>query len=185
MATTSPDNIYSPDAGQLYALTQDLLAMADSIQSALTGLRTQITALKTSTTPTGSRFIRTGSFAFPTSGEGPVAWDSSPVNSADFANSGGVLTCNRAGRYLILGQASMGALVSARGAAILRFNNSTNLGQSVGVSSGEGATSIQVQSLASFGVGDTVQLNVLSQAGVNIPADTSGGRNYLLLSRIF
>ena len=36
MATTTPDNIYSPDAGQQYALTQDLLAMADSVQNALT-----------------------------------------------------------------------------------------------------------------------------------------------------
>ena len=35
MATTSPDKIYSPDAGQQYALTQDLLAMADSVQDAL------------------------------------------------------------------------------------------------------------------------------------------------------
>ena len=35
MATTSPDNIYSPDAGQPYALTPDLLAMADSVQDAL------------------------------------------------------------------------------------------------------------------------------------------------------
>ena len=35
MATTSPDNIYSPNAGQQYALTQDLLAMADSVQNAL------------------------------------------------------------------------------------------------------------------------------------------------------
>ena len=38
MATTSPDQIYSPDAGQQYALTQDLLAMADSIQAAITGI---------------------------------------------------------------------------------------------------------------------------------------------------
>ena len=37
MATTSPDKIYSPDAGQPYALTQDLLAMADSVQDALNG----------------------------------------------------------------------------------------------------------------------------------------------------
>lgn len=36
MATTSPDAIYSPDAGQQYALTQDLAAMADSVQDALT-----------------------------------------------------------------------------------------------------------------------------------------------------
>ena len=42
MATTSPDEIYSPDAGQQYALTQDLLAMADSVQDALTDVRTGI-----------------------------------------------------------------------------------------------------------------------------------------------
>lgn len=35
MATTSPDNIYSPDSGNQYALVQDLGAMADSVQSAL------------------------------------------------------------------------------------------------------------------------------------------------------
>ena len=42
MATTSPDEIYSPDAGQQYALTQDLLAMADSVQDALTDVRAGI-----------------------------------------------------------------------------------------------------------------------------------------------
>ena len=42
MATTSPDDIYSPDAGQQYALTQDLLLMADSVQDALTDVRTGI-----------------------------------------------------------------------------------------------------------------------------------------------
>lgn len=35
MATTTPDNIMTPDAGDDYALTQDLLAMADSIQDGL------------------------------------------------------------------------------------------------------------------------------------------------------
>lgn len=36
MATTSPDNIRTPNAGDQYALVQDLGVMADSIQSALT-----------------------------------------------------------------------------------------------------------------------------------------------------
>lgn len=35
MATTSPDNIWTPDAGDDYALTTDLAAMADTVQDAL------------------------------------------------------------------------------------------------------------------------------------------------------
>lgn len=35
MASTSPDNIFSPDAGSSYALTTDLAAMAGSMQTAL------------------------------------------------------------------------------------------------------------------------------------------------------
>lgn len=35
MATTTPDNIWTPDAGDQYALTQDLGANADSVQAAL------------------------------------------------------------------------------------------------------------------------------------------------------
>ena len=42
MATTTPDQIYSPDAGQQYALTQDLLGMADSVQAALVSIRSGI-----------------------------------------------------------------------------------------------------------------------------------------------
>jgi hypothetical protein len=37
MATTSPDNIWTPDSGDDYALTTDLAAMADTIQAALSG----------------------------------------------------------------------------------------------------------------------------------------------------
>lgn len=35
MATTSPDDIWTPDAGDDYALTTDLAAMADTVQDAL------------------------------------------------------------------------------------------------------------------------------------------------------
>lgn len=35
MATTSPDNIWTPDAGDDYALTTDLATMADTIQAAI------------------------------------------------------------------------------------------------------------------------------------------------------
>lgn len=38
MATTSPDNIWTPDSGDDYALTVDLAAMADTIQDAITAV---------------------------------------------------------------------------------------------------------------------------------------------------
>lgn len=71
MATTSPDNIYSPDAGQQYALTQDLLAMADSVQAALTNFRnsdwdvgwTTLTASSGWTAGTGSNSPQLARFA--------------------------------------------------------------------------------------------------------------------------
>lgn len=40
MATTSPDNIWTPDAGDDYALTTDLAAMADTVQDALNTVKT-------------------------------------------------------------------------------------------------------------------------------------------------
>lgn len=39
MATTSPDDIWTPDAGDNYALTTDLAAMADTVQDAITDVR--------------------------------------------------------------------------------------------------------------------------------------------------
>lgn len=43
MATTSPDNIWTPDSGDDYALTTDLAAMADTVQDAITDVRGEIT----------------------------------------------------------------------------------------------------------------------------------------------
>lgn len=40
MAVTSPDNIWTPDAGDDYALTVDLAAMADTVQDALNTVKT-------------------------------------------------------------------------------------------------------------------------------------------------
>lgn len=39
MATTSPDNIWTPDSGDDYALTVDLAAMADTVQDAISANR--------------------------------------------------------------------------------------------------------------------------------------------------
>lgn len=40
MATTSPDDIWTPDSGDDYALTVDLAAMADTVQDALNTVKT-------------------------------------------------------------------------------------------------------------------------------------------------
>lgn len=42
MAVTSPDNIWTPDAGDDYALTTDLAAMADTVQDALNTVKTYL-----------------------------------------------------------------------------------------------------------------------------------------------
>lgn len=56
MATTSPDNIKSPDSGDQYALVQDMGALADTVQNALVrranlykGTSAQRTAFTTAT----------------------------------------------------------------------------------------------------------------------------------------
>lgn len=41
MATTSPDNLWSPDSAEGYDLTVDLAAMQDSTQAALVAIRTE------------------------------------------------------------------------------------------------------------------------------------------------
>lgn len=45
MATTSPDNLYSPDAGTTYNIPVATAAMQDSVQAALTNLRSQVPSL--------------------------------------------------------------------------------------------------------------------------------------------
>lgn len=65
MALTSPDNIWTPDSGDGYALTQDLASFADTIQDALevranyyTGNNSQMTNQE-SKAPEGSMFFNT------------------------------------------------------------------------------------------------------------------------------
>lgn len=57
MATTSPDNIWTPDSGDDYALTTDLAAMADTVQDAISDVRTQgVNAAPVTFTPTFTNF---------------------------------------------------------------------------------------------------------------------------------
>lgn len=99
MATTSPDNIWSPDAGDDYALTVDLAAMADTVQDAVSGVRSgtgsrrgTATERDASTPTTGDLWVSTtDGFAYRWSGS---VWHYAPGQIvADFvytgANSGG------------------------------------------------------------------------------------------------
>lgn len=66
MATTSPDNLWTPDAGDDYALVTDLAATADTVQDAITALRGNVryivgtNAARLASTPTeGTRWRTT------------------------------------------------------------------------------------------------------------------------------
>lgn len=54
MATTSPDNIWTPDAGDDYALTVDLAATADSVQDAITANNNSLRGLNADRPANGS-----------------------------------------------------------------------------------------------------------------------------------
>lgn len=60
MATTSPDNIWTPDAGDDYALTTDLAAMADTVQDAITANRTDLIGLDANRPANGSAGLVNG-----------------------------------------------------------------------------------------------------------------------------
>lgn len=54
MATTSPDNIWTPDSGDDYALTVDLAAMADTVQDAITANKFALVGLDSERPANGS-----------------------------------------------------------------------------------------------------------------------------------
>ncbi|QOC59370.1 hypothetical protein SEA_LIFES_44 [Microbacterium phage Lifes] len=60
MATTSPDNIWTPDAGDDYALTTDLAAMADTIQDAITANNNNLSGLDANRPANGSPGLANG-----------------------------------------------------------------------------------------------------------------------------
>ncbi len=99
MATTSPDNIWTPDAGDDYALTVDLAAMADTIQDALNEIRS----------PAFSNVRRTSDLGNGvTTNWGGLVWNSNPT-SQNVTWSGNLITVQKAGHYRITGTARLGS----------------------------------------------------------------------------
>lgn len=60
MATTSPDDIWTPDAGDDYALTTDLAAMADTVQDAITANKVNLKGLDSTRPANGSAGLSAG-----------------------------------------------------------------------------------------------------------------------------
>lgn len=60
MATTSPNNIWTPDSGDDYALTVDLAAMADTVQDAITNNKTTFEGLDSSRPANGTPGLVSG-----------------------------------------------------------------------------------------------------------------------------
>lgn len=99
MATTTPDEIWTPDSGDRYALTTDLAAMADTIQDALNDVRS----------PAFSRVQRTSDLGGGvTTNWAGLVWNSNP-SSRNVTWSGNVLNIEMAGHYRITGMALLGS----------------------------------------------------------------------------
>jgi hypothetical protein len=60
MAVTSPDNIWTPDAGDDYALTVDLAAMADTVQDAITANNNDLRGLDANRPANGAPGLTAG-----------------------------------------------------------------------------------------------------------------------------
>lgn len=107
MATTSPDNIWTPDAGDDYALTTDLAATADTVQDAITDVRSGILGLAG---------LEANKPAFGVEGR---TWYSRDTNRSWF-DTGSNWISNDGGLYLIepTSVSGSGAAISAGGVAV-------------------------------------------------------------------
>lgn len=109
MATTSPDNIWTPDSGDDYALTVDLAATADTVQDALTSLRDTVQAALDA-----MPFVQSGSISF--SGDGTKTIVTSITFPEPFASPPDVIVGdeNTSSRIFV----SKAASITTAGAAV-------------------------------------------------------------------
>lgn len=104
MATTSPDNIWTPDSGDDYALTVDLAATADTVQAALNTLR-NTTASRVGTN--AQRLALTGPSLF----EG-LTFYTTDTNRSWFYDGAAWLTADP-GTYLLTPSSVTGGTITA------------------------------------------------------------------------
>lgn len=169
MATTSPDNIWTPDSGDDYALTVDLAATADTVQDALTDVRSDITTLEGTLVGSGVG-LRT-STPHTTSGSAytplVISWNIEDFDTANYHTSGQPtrMTAPVAGLYQVTAKVRTSSTVYASG---LQFGVNGTIDASsrqispVGTSSGTFSSLTKTYSLA---VGGYVEVFSLGQVG--------------------
>lgn len=166
MATTSPDNIWTPDAGDDYALTVDLAAMADTVQDALNK--------KANSSDSGLYYTRNGSYTWGTS-DTRIIWDNQVINSSEFSYSNGVFTCQKAGVYDVAAQATVGGQSTAGQIAMaIRDGSNVSLSESFGSRGTAHIQSLNTATLRSFNVGNSFSVTVISTG--QSAAATAGGQ---------
>lgn len=166
MATTSPDNIWTPDAGDDYALTTDLAATADTIQAALNTVRTDVVAQVTA----GRVVLNAGAattipntvatvVAFPTPGALPagMSWASNQMT----------ITGAAVGRYRL----SVSGRWQTNGTGYRQLTIQQN-GSAIATTSGPGVSGVELGQLA-LGVvnvasGDTLRVVVQHNIGSSV-----------------
>lgn len=112
MATTSPDNIWTPDSGDDYALTVDLAAMADTVQDALTARPVNYRVLTNA-----QRLALTGPALF----EGLTVWTSD--TKIEWLYTGGAWVDQTRGLTVVRPASVVGGTVQADGS--VNFNAMT------------------------------------------------------------
>lgn len=115
MAVTSPDNIWTPDAGDDYALTTDLASTADSVQDALNAVRGDNRAFS------GLEGDR------PAPGVEGRTWYSTDTNRSWF-DTGANWISNDGGLYLIRPTGTIGSGVSIGADGTVNFSSAASTG---------------------------------------------------------
>lgn len=113
MAVTSPDNIWTPDSGDDYALTVDLARMADDVQDALNSIRRPALALYGG--PAGDQAVGVGG-AFNLS----AGILSTPSATGHMSMGAGTLTCQIPGIYEIKWSVTLAATGANQGVRLVR-----------------------------------------------------------------
>lgn len=124
MPVTSPDNIWTPDSGDDYALTVDLARMADDIQDALNEVRLQARPPLALFGGPGADQVTSINSAFNVSN--PIL--STPDAAGYMTMVGGVLTCQKAGIYEIKWEVHLASTGATQGVRLIR-NSAVTVGE--------------------------------------------------------
>lgn len=175
MATTTPDNIWTPDSGDDYALTTDLAAMADTIQDALN--------TKADSTQSGIYYTRNNAYTWATENT-RVIWDNVVLTSPDFTYNDGFFTCVNAGVYGIQSGTTVGGNPAAGQINMsIRNTGGSALSDAFGARGTAHIQSLNAATLRPFAAGDVFSVTVIS-TGSSTVSSGGGQANYVMVWRV-